>query len=506
MLRSYANRLLAVRRVTQLNAGKDTPGVDKLVIKTPKARSVLVDDLRTYQPWRIQPTRRVSIPKASGALRPLGIPTIHDRAVQAMVKNALEPEWEAKFEATSYGFRPGRGCHDAIQKVYSNANAGCTRPWVLDADIQGAFDHVNHAYLLATLGTFPARALIKQWLKAGYVEYGHLHETDAGTPQGGVISPLLLNVALHGMEAALGIWRSARGYIQSPRALVRYADDFVVFCRTKEDAEQAQTILATWLGERGLALAADKTRIVHITEGFDFLGWTVRQFKVTTTPTGYKLLIRPSNESVRRIKERLRQEWQALAGKPPLRVIQRLNPIIRGWANYHRTQVAGHVFWTLDHFNYQRQRKHVYNAHRGRSRRWLRQRYWGRFNPRYEDTWVYGDRRTGVYLLKFKWFTIQRHILVKGSATPDDPTLQEYWRKRDASKATFLDRSAQRIARRQGYRCPTCGETLFNDEELQTHHWVPKRKGGSDSYANLSMQHLYCHQQLHRGTVSESDA
>jgi RNA-directed DNA polymerase len=202
MLRSYANALLSVRRVTQINAGKDTPGVDKLVVKTPKARSELVDQTRSYQSWKAKPPKRVYIPKANGKFRPLGIPTIIDRVMQAIVKNALEPYWEARFEPASYGFRPGRSCHDAIAKVFGIARPNKRKKWVLDADIEGAFDSISHEKLLEVIGPFPARELVRQWLKAGYVEMGTLHatESEAGVPQGSIIGPLLMNIALHGME------------------------------------------------------------------------------------------------------------------------------------------------------------------------------------------------------------------------------------------------------------------------------------------------------------------
>jgi RNA-directed DNA polymerase len=232
-----------------VNQGKHTPGIDKVVIKTPAARGRLVDLLCHYQPWRAQPVRRVYIPKANGKLRPLGIPVVIDRCIQAMVKNALEPSWEARFEGSSYGFRPGRGCHDAIEKIYGLARPNKRKKWVVDADIQGAFDHISHEFLLTTLGPVPGRGLIRQWLKAGYMEEGRTYVTAEGTPQGGVVSPLLANIALHGMEEALGVTFARNGYIRGNRAVVRYADDFAVFCESQEDAERVIDILKGRYGD-----------------------------------------------------------------------------------------------------------------------------------------------------------------------------------------------------------------------------------------------------------------
>src|SRR5438270_9951420 len=285
MLRSRSNILMSVRRVTQVNAGRNTPGVDKVLVKTPAARGELVDRLATSQPWRARPVRRVYIPKKSDSSkrRPLGIPTIMDRCLQAMVKNALEPAWEARFEGSSYGFRPGRNCHDAIEKIYGLARPNKTKKWILDADIRGAFDNISHDYLLKAIGPVPGRELIKQWLKAGYIEQEMFHATERGTPQGGVASPLLANIALHGMEEAIGVKYDYRGQLIGKRAIVRYADDFVCFCETREDAERVQGILTEWLKERGLTLSAEKTRIVHLTEGFDFLVFNIRHYPAPQT-------------------------------------------------------------------------------------------------------------------------------------------------------------------------------------------------------------------------------
>jgi RNA-directed DNA polymerase len=498
MLRSYANTLMSVRRVTQINQGKHTPGVDKVVIKTPKARGRLVDELRSYQPWRARPVRRVYIAKANGKLRPLGIPTVINRCQQAIVKNALEPYWEALFEGTSYGFRPGRSCHDAIARIYATARGGTRKTWVVDADIQGAFDNIGRKHLLEVLGPCPGRELIKQWLKAGYVENGTLHETPTGVPQGGVISPLLMNVALHGMEEALGIRYNKQGCVVGPRTLVRYADDMVVFCESQEDAQKIKQDLSEWLQIRGLALSEEKTRIVHLTEGFDFLGFNIRRYKCPqTTRSGYKLLIKPSKKSVKKIREKIGEVWKRCRGTDTKTLLIQLNPIIRGWANYFRIGVAKATFSALDNWMFKRQIRYARHRHPNKSWRWLSQHYWSQMNPSRQDHWVFGDRSSGAYLLKFMWFPIERHLLVRGSASPDDPKLRDYWAEREKLRAKVLKPEMQKLARRQRYICPLCGGSLFNDEELHRHHRIPTSKGGEDNRNNLALVHLFCHQQIH---------
>lgn len=497
MLRSYSNTLVSVRRVTQVNAGRNTAGVDKLVVKTPEARGKLVEELSTCQPWRAKPAKRVYIPKARGKLRPLGIPTVIDRCLQAKVKNALEPSWEARFEGSSYGFRPGRGCHDAIAKIYNTANPKNRKKWIVDADIKGCYDNIDHHSLLEIIGPVPGRELIRQWLKAGYVDKDVFHTTDAGTPQGGVISPLLANIALHGMEEALGV-KLYRGMVwKSPRALVKYADDFVVFCESKEDAEQAVTTLREWLRTRGLSLSEEKTRIAHLTAGFNFLGFNIRHYKKTRTRTGYKLLIKPSKESVQTVRDKIREVWHHHRGTSTASVIGTLNPIIRGWANYFRIGVASQIFRDLDNWMFHRERQYANHRHPAKSARWKAKRYWGKFNVYRNDNWVFGDKQTGLYLHRFSWYRIQRHILVQGTSSPDDPTLRKYWEKRNKAKAKSLAPRYWKVTTRQHGICPSCGESLFNEEELHLHHVVPRKAGGKDTPDNMVLLHLYCHQQAH---------
>jgi RNA-directed DNA polymerase len=347
---------------------------------------------------------------------------IADRCHQARVVNALEPEWEAGFEPRSYGFRPGRGCHDAIQAVYEVVKGRSPkRLWALDADLAQAFDTLAHDHILAMLGTFPARGMIAQWLKAGVVEQGRLHRTEDGVPQGGVVSPLLLNVALHGMEQAAGV-RYEKSGLWGARiatgcpATIRYADDFVVLCHTRQEALEVKARLARWLAPRGLAFNEDKTRVVSLSEGFDFLGFNVRRY-------GTKPLIKPSKAAIRRIRERLRTELRSLRGSNAPTVIKKLNPIIRGWAAYYRTQVSAEVFDALDQHLWQLTFKWARFSHANKPTRWVVARYWGRFNKARQDRWVFGDRQSGAYLHKFKWTNIVRHRIVMGVASTDDPPL-----------------------------------------------------------------------------------
>ena len=491
MLRSRANTLLSVRRVTEVNAGRKTAGVDGKVVLLSSVKAELADWVqRNAKPWQARPVRRVYIPKKGGR-RPLGIPVIVDRVLQARVVNALEPEWEARFEPKSYGFRPGRGCHDAIEAIFNVAKgANPRRRWVLDADLAAAFDRIDHDHLLDTLGTFPARGLIADWLKAGVVEEGRFTPTQEGTPQGGVVSPLLFNVALHGMEGAAGVRYQTSGLQAgviapgSPTA-IRYADDLLALCHTRDEAEQVKARLAVWLAPRGLVFNEDKTRVVTLDEGFDFLGFTVRR-------QSGKLLIKPSKAALRRIRERLRTEMRALRGANALAVVKRLNPIIRGWAAYYRTVVSSKIFQGLDAHMWKLAYKWAKHSHQSKPKRWIVSRYFGAFNRSRRDRWVFGDRESGAYLAKFAWTKIVRHTLVKGRSSPDDPALVQYWvDRRRKGPPLPMGRASLHLLFVQRWRCPVCrGLLLHADRPPQSpHEWeqwlAATRKAIAKSYLTV---------------------
>ena len=501
VMKSWSAKCLAVRKVTQDNQGKRTAGVDGVKSLTPAQRVNLVTHLHLRA--KAKPTRRVWIPKpGTTEQRPLGIPVMWDRAAQALVKLALEPEWEARFEPNSYGFRPGRSAHDAIEAIFSAIRQ---RPkYVLDADIAKCFDRIDHAALLRKLATFPTlRRVIKQWLKAGVMERVVFTTTEAGTPQGGIVSPLLANIALHGLETVVKTAFPARQgkHHRRPIHLVRYADDFVILHDDLSVVEGSKQVVATWLTELGLELKPSKTRVTHTLNthegqvGFDFLGFNIRQHRVgkansgkhtTGHLLGFKTIITPSKETQHRHLEAIRTVVQTHKTAPQAALIGKLNPLIMGWVNYFSTVCAKATFSHMDALTYAKLQRWAQRRHPHKSRRWVATNYW---HPD-EGTWTFRVA-DGKRLYRHAEKPITRHIKVEGTRSFFDGDWA-YWTTRLGRHPELRPREA-RLLKDQHGRCPWCGLRFTSEDLREIDHIVPTSLGGQDVLRNLQVLHRHCH-------------
>lgn len=416
---SRSAKLLAVKRVTE-NKGAKTPGVDNKLWRTDRQKYAAVHNLkrRGYRPL---PLRRHYIPKKNGKLRPLSIPTLHDRAQQALHALALKPMAETVGDRNSYGFREGRSCADAIGQCFCALAKSYAPVWVLEGDIKSCFDRISHPWLLKNIPM--DKRMLQLWLKAGYWEKGQLFPTNEGTPQGGIISPVLANLTLDGMEEAI---RSRIKVRHDQVNFVRYADDFIVTARTKETLEQiVKPAVVGFLAERGLELSEQKTTITHIETGFNFLGQNVRKYH-------NKLIIKPAKEGLKALLQKTRDCIKGALGQKAETLIKKLNPIIRGWANYHRHVCSHSAFWKADrtvHFQLLRWAK---RTHPNKSYGWLKCKYFSA-----GDAFGFSARirtKTGeskvLKLYSLARTVIERHIKVRGEANPYDPVYTEYFERR----------------------------------------------------------------------------
>jgi len=510
LMKSWSARALAVRKVTQDNQGKKTAGVDGIKSLTPKQRLDLVINLKLGS--KVSPTRRVWIDKpGKDEKRPLGIPTMKDRALQALVKLGLEPEWEAQFEPNSYGFRPGRSCHDAIDAIFTAINK---KPkYVLDADIAKCFDKINHEALLDKLNTFPTvRRQIRAWLKAGVMDNKQLFQTSEGTPQGGVISPLLANIALHGMENLIKEFAKTldmknekgnqKGWQMKCQSLtfIRYADDFVVLHEDITVVKRCQELISEWLKGMGLELKPSKTRIGHTLdkvnekEGFDFLGFNIRQFKVSKydSKQGFKTIISPSKDKEKEHYQNVARIIETHKTAPQKALITKLNPVIRGWANYYSTVVSKESYSELDHKIFLKLKSWAKSRHPKQNWTEGAGTYWMTIGG---NNWVFATKQNEsiLRLIDHTETRIERHVKVKGESSPYDGNLV-YWSTR-MGKSPEVSKRVSTLLKKQKGKCTHCEQYFKNEDLMEIDHITPKTLGGKDEYRNLQLLHRHCHDQ-----------
>lgn len=499
LTRSFCGKALAVRRVTE-NQGSRTSGVDRELWETPASRMEALGRLKR-RGYRPQPLRRVFIPKANGKERPLGIPTMLDRAMQALYLLALEPVSEVTSDPNSYGFRRNRSTHDAMSQLFISLSQRTSARWVLEADIKGCFDHISHDWLLQHVPMDVA--VLRKWLKAGVVFKGMLQASEAGTPQGGIISPTLANVALNGLESGLvGHLRAKLGKTKTKQLkinVVRYADDFVITGISKEVLEsEVQPWVEAFLAERGLELSTEKTRIVPIDDGFDFLGWNFRKYSET-------LLIKPSKNNAQAFYRKVKGVISSHKTVRQEQFIRLLNPLLRGWANYHSPVVAKDAFTRMDHLLFRAVWKWAKRRHPKKNVSWIRKKY---FRSEGLRNWVFATtvskddgREARLALYKLPDTPIRRHKKVKGSFNPFDPADELYGEK--LQQARMLDSMQRRkewtsLYRSQRGRCVLCDGAITRETGWQDHHLIYKVDGGSDCLGNRVLLHPICHVRVHQ--------
>lgn len=500
---SFSGKALAVKRVTS-NKGRNTPGVDGVVWSNPDAKSKGMLSLRR-RGYRPAPLRRIYIPKANGKRRPLGIPTIHDRAMQALHLLALDPVAETTADPNSYGFRPNRSTADAIEQCFKVLARKDRAQWILEGDIRGCFDNISHDWLVVNIPM--DKTILRKWLKAGYMESKAWFATGEGTPQGGIISPVLANMTLDGLETLLAnrfpreIKRGGKRHYLKVN-MVRYADDFIITGTSRELLEQeVLPLVVSFLNARGLELSPEKTVITHISRGFDFLGQNVRKYNG-------KLLVKPSRKNVKAFLLKVRSLIKKHRMAPQVRVLEIINPVIRGWANYHRHVVSKDVFSKVDHQIWRALWNWARFRHPNKGRRWVLKRY---FHPVKSRNQVFGvelskavaetKERARTNLVHTSEIAIRRHRKIDGQANPYDPDWSEYFEERFRSKMLQTRKGGRKVLSlwlAQDGVCPVCQQLLSLDERWYSRHIQRCGSGDSDGGTDWVLLHDSCHTQVRR--------